>query len=225
MKVRGLWYDGPALDPYRHGPSARGGRHHGKWVIRRDPRDRRTTFFQDPDTHQWHTLRWAGLPSEGEIPSFSDGRVTELLKSAKQAGLKPKSDRELLPLLLKLIGGLVPVSAWPSQMPKSKRSEHAREVLQGQAAQEDRPRMAGDGDIPGAQSGAVVPLRWEERADAVAEAVDSDRRRRRQEAMLGKKSAIPPRLGEGIRRHSPFALDCVALEKPVTDPSEDKDTS
>jgi len=37
VKIRGLWYDGPALDGYRQEPSTRGGRHKGKWVIRRDP--------------------------------------------------------------------------------------------------------------------------------------------------------------------------------------------
>jgi hypothetical protein len=48
VKVRGLWYDGLALGPYRDERSARGGRHKGKWVIRRDPRDARAVFFQEP---------------------------------------------------------------------------------------------------------------------------------------------------------------------------------
>src|SRR6266702_3381129 len=105
VKIRGLWYDGPALDDYRKGPSTRGGQRKGQWVIRRDPRDRRFVFFQDPKTHEWHALRWTGLPPEGQVPSFGDARVTELLHAARQAGLTPKSDPELLPLLLELIGG------------------------------------------------------------------------------------------------------------------------
>ena len=48
VKIRGLWYDGPALDPYRSGPSAQGGAARGKWKIRREPRDRRHVFFCDP---------------------------------------------------------------------------------------------------------------------------------------------------------------------------------
>jgi transposase InsO family protein len=37
VKIKGLYYDGPALDRYRDGPSTRGGKQHkGRWVIRRD---------------------------------------------------------------------------------------------------------------------------------------------------------------------------------------------
>src|ERR1035441_4973800 len=41
VKIRGLWYDGPALDPYRSGPSPQGGVAKGKWKIHREPRARR----------------------------------------------------------------------------------------------------------------------------------------------------------------------------------------
>src|SRR5260370_1017445 len=141
VKIRGLWYDGPALDDYRKGPSTRGGQRKGQWVIRRDPRDRRFVFFQDPKTHEWHTLRWTGLPPEGQVPSFGDARVTELLHAARQAGLTPKSDPELLPLLLELIGGSIPVASWPTQIPKAKRTEHARVGAQTRAAPPDRPTL------------------------------------------------------------------------------------
>jgi Mu transposase, C-terminal len=139
VKICGLWYDGPALDAYRQEPSARGGRHKGKWVIRRDPRDARTVFFQDPKTHDWHPLRWVGLPPEGEVPAFSDARVRDLLVAARQAGLGPRSDAELLPLLLDLIGAHIPVEAWPTQMGKTERITHAREATQAHAAAADRP--------------------------------------------------------------------------------------
>jgi hypothetical protein len=26
--------------------------------------------------HDWHTLRWTGLPDDGEVPSFGDARLT-----------------------------------------------------------------------------------------------------------------------------------------------------
>ena len=151
VKIRGLWYDGSVLGPRRNSLSARGGRRKGRWVVRSDPRDRRFAYFQDPDTHQWHTLRWTGLPPEGEIPAFGDARAAELLRAAKAAGLKPRSDAELLPLLLELIGGRIPVDAWPAQMPRKKRKDHAREVLQAQAAATDRPEPPPRTAEPGKQ--------------------------------------------------------------------------
>ena len=59
VKVRGLWYDDPdVLRDYRGTASSRGGRRKGRWVIRRDPRDRRSVFFQDPVRHAWHAVAW-----------------------------------------------------------------------------------------------------------------------------------------------------------------------
>lgn len=220
VKIRGLWYDGPALNPYRHEASARGGRHKGRWMIRRDPRDARMVFFQDPDTHAWHTLRWTGLPTEGEVPSFSDARVRDLLAAARQAGLKPRTDAELLPLLLELIGAHIPVSAWPS-MPKPARTEHAREVTQADAAAADRASArpvqpvsnVDDTGTPHPRPArALKPTRrdttpgWTERARAGQQAVDSDRRRRREQAVAAQPVSPPPRLGEAFRRRSLFLL-------------------
>jgi hypothetical protein len=53
--------------------------------------------------------------------------------------MKPKSDTDLLPVLLKRIGSSNSVSKWPTQMKKSQRTEHARETQQARAAQDDRP--------------------------------------------------------------------------------------
>jgi hypothetical protein len=208
VKIRGLWYDGDALDDHRDSPSSRGGKYKRLWVVRSDPRDRRFTYFQDPRTHKWHTLRWTGLPPDGEIPAFGDARVEELARAAKAAGLKPKSDAELLPLLLELIGGHIPVEAWPTQMPKKKRKDHAREVLQGQAAAADRPAAHGAAVTqPG--NGAAVPLRrpeeWSERAHEVAAAVDNERRRRRQDAVREPPDP-PPLMSSRSRRRSVLAL-------------------
>lgn len=220
VKIRGLWYDSEALNAYRDGPSARGGRHKGTWVVRSDPRDRRFTYFQDPLTHDWHTLRWAGLPAVGEIPAFGDARVLELLRAARDKGLSPRTDAELLPLLLELIGGRIPVGAWPTQMPKKKRAEHAREVRQGEAAAADKPApLIADGALPAAPArsprddGTVASLPgqheecrgWEQRASTVASAVDAERLRRRQHAVPGQP-APPPRLGTSTRRRSVLAI-------------------
>jgi hypothetical protein len=206
VKIKGLWYDGPALDPYRDGPSARGGKKHkGRWVIRRDPRNRQFVFFQDPLTHDWHILRWTGLPPEGEVPSFGDARVEELLREAKKRGLEPKSDAELLPLLLELISAHIPVETWPTQMPKKKRRDHAREVLQGQTAAADRPSAAAAASAAARDDAPVVPLGWKERATEAAQAIDDERRRRREQA-VPERPLPPPRLGEAIRRRSIFAV-------------------
>jgi hypothetical protein len=215
VKVKGLWYDGPALDAYRDGPSARGGRFKGEWLIRRDPRDRRFTYFQDPLTHEWHTLRWRGLPEEDKVPSFGDARVTELLRAARRAGLAPRTDAELLPLLLELIGGHIPVSAWPTQLAKARRTGHAREALQGQAAEADRfpgPGSARPHGADPAAAASAAPLRARQAADAV----DTERRRRRERVMTGRPVTLPPRLGEGIRRNSPFLLAPDDGERPGT---------
>jgi hypothetical protein len=214
VKIKGLWYDGPALDRYRDGPSTRGGKKHkGRWVIRRDPRDRRFAYFQDPLTHDWHTLRWTGLPPEGEVPSFGDARVEELLRQAEYRGLKPKSDAELLPLLLELIGAHIPVAAWPTQMPKRKRKDHAREVLQGQAAAVDRPSTATASSAAVRDGASVVPLGWKDRAAEAVQAIDDERRRRREQA-VPERPLPPPQLGDTIRRRSIFAV-----------PQEDEDVS
>jgi hypothetical protein len=223
VKIRGLWYDGPGLEPYRHEPiSGRGGRHKGRWVVRRDPRDARTVFFQDPGTHAWHTLRWTGLPPDGEVPAFGDARVRDLLSAARQAGLKPRTDAELLPLLLDLIGAHIPVAAWPS-MPKAARTEHAREATQAAAAAADRasvrpvhavddtgtprPRQARHpATAAKPAAGDAAAAGWNERARAADQAVDADRRRRREQAVAAEPVSPPPRLGEAFRRRSLFLL-------------------
>ena len=140
VKIRGLWYDDEkVLRDYRGQRSARGGKHKGRWVIRRDPRDRRAVFFQDPLTHAWHPLAWTGLPAVGQMPAFGDARVRDLLKKAGACGMRPRSDTELLPVLLELIGSRIPVSQWPTQLSRSQRTEHAREVTQARSAESDRP--------------------------------------------------------------------------------------
>ena len=141
VKIGGLWYgkSDPALEPYQGELSDRGGKHKGKWVIRSDRRDRRAVFFQDPaDPAAWHVLRWNGLPPEGEIPVFSDKTAEELLREARASGLSPQSDADLLPVLLKLLGGLVPSGQWPTQLGKKEKKDRARETAQGDQAASDR---------------------------------------------------------------------------------------
>ena len=218
MKVRGLWYDSPELDSCRGTASSRGGQHKGRWVVRRDPRGRRSVFFQDPVTHAWHELPWTGLPPGGQAPAFGDARVRDLLRKAGACGLKPKSDAELLPVLLELIGARIPVSRWPTQMAKAERTEHAREVTRAQAARADKPAPpSGTADETGKAS--VIPLRggpgWPQRARQARDGIDAERRRRR-EAAVPVAPQPPPRLGASFREHNVFLLPEDDEEAPGT---------
>lgn len=192
VKVRGLWYDGPALDPLRHSRSERGGRRAGRWIVHRDPRDARHVFFPAPGQDGvWHTLRWTGMPPEGELPAFGDARVRELLAQAREAGLRPQSDSELLPLLIGLLSAHVPVSRWPGQPSKQQRS-HSREKAQGAAAQSDRNTARQPGK--------------EEQARQMVTALDSSRKSKRLSAAAGNPVTAPARLGDSLRRRSPLLL-------------------
>jgi hypothetical protein len=164
-------------------------------------------FFQDPaDPGKWHALRWNGLPPEGEIPAFSDKTAEELLREARAAGLSPKSDDDLLPVLLRLLGGAAPVSQWPTQMGKKEKKGRARETVQGDQAARDRhgsvsaaAARAEDGE------GKVVPLRWPEQASQARDAIDAERRRRREQA-VPQRPAPPGTLGDRLRSTSLLAL-------------------
>ncbi|MEV7770126.1 transposase [Kitasatospora sp. NPDC086791] len=200
VKILGLYYWADVLDEDRfHGPSSRGGRHKGKWVVRSDSRDRREVFFQDPDAPEsWHTLRWTGLPPEGEVPAFSDLNAEALLDQIRQAGLKPRSDAELLPVLLDILGSVIPVAQWPSKMQKREKTARSRRAAQAAQAAADRPQPAQSSELP-----RVVALRVEEAG--IAQAVDAERRRRR-EALPVRRPVPPPRLGDSLRRRSLFLL-------------------
>lgn len=205
VKIKGLWYSGDALEPYKDRASSRGGRHKQMWIVHREPRDRRVVFFQDPVSHEWHPLRWTGLPPEGEVPAFGDVRVEELLTRVRQAGLKPKSDTELLPVLLKLLGPYDPVSNWPSQLTKAQRTQYARETMQAKAAAADRPAVStGKAREPEAVAD-VVALEWPERSRQVTDAVDAERRRRR-ERETPPGAGLPPPLGASFRTRNLFVL-------------------
>ncbi|MEU0344015.1 hypothetical protein ABZ092_35005 [Streptomyces bobili] len=223
MKIRGLWYDDPdVLGDYRGELSTRGGKHKGKWVIRRDPRDRRQVFFQDPVTHDWHPLPWTGMPKAGQMPAFGDARASDLIKKADAAGLKPKSDAELLPVLLELTGSVVPVSKWPTQMKKSQRIEHARETHQAQAAQADRPSnppapAAKPASAPtGQEETAAKVLSWPGRAHQVQDAVAGERRRE----AVRPAPAPPPELGHSLRTRNVFVLPEDDLEEDRGGPDD-----
>jgi hypothetical protein len=165
-------------------------------------------FFQDPaDSSAWHVLRWNGLPPEGEVPAFSDATAADLLREARHRGLAPQSDAQLLPVLLELLGGLVPVKDWPTQLSRSQRTGHARQAAQARAAQADRggPAQPQPGTPAPDTAGKVVPLRWPERAREAREAIDSERRRRR-EAVVTSRPEPPPLLRDALRSQSRWRI-------------------
>ena len=104
-KIGRLHYNDPVLARFRDQDSTRGGAAKRRWVFKQDRRDLRAVFFQDPDTHDWHRIAWTGLPADGEVPAFGDARVDQLMQEVAERGLAPRSDKELLPVLLE---------CWPS---------------------------------------------------------------------------------------------------------------
>ncbi|WP_199854889.1 transposase [Streptomyces dioscori] len=216
VKIGGLWYgkDHPALREHWNKPSSRGGRHKGKWVTHADRRDRRTTFFQDPtDAEIWHVLRWNGLPDENDVPAFSSTTAATLLTAARQRGIRPHSDADLLPVLLELLGGIAPADEWPTAMSKGARARHARRTAQAAAARADRPGI--DEFAYGSSSTEISPITWARDARATESAVTSEMHRRRTAAVPGRPEP-PPSLGDTLQhRHLFAALD--ADDEPICD--------
>lgn len=209
VKILGLWYHHPVFDePRFQQPSARGGKHAGKWVVRSDRRDRRQVFFQDPADHEtWHILRWRGLPPEGEIPAFSDKTADALLTHVRANKIRIHSESELLEHLLGILGSVTPVDQWPSQAKKKagkkERVAQAREITRAQAAAADRPAAPVIADEP---APAGMPAAWAEHARTIDHAVDADRRRRREEALADVKPVAPATLHEALNRRPMFRL-------------------
>ncbi|MEU5547585.1 transposase [Streptomyces sioyaensis] len=209
VKILGLWYHHPVLDePRFQQPSARGGKHARQWVVRSDRRDRRQVFFQDDADHEtWHILRWRGLPPEGEVPAFSDKTAGALLAHVKANSIRIHSESELLEHLLGILGSVTPVDQWPSQAKKKagkkRRVAQAREITRAQAAAADRPAApaADDEQVP-----AAMPAAWAEHARTVDRAVDTDRRRRREEALAGTTPVAPATLHAALNRRRMFRL-------------------
>ncbi|MFI9341250.1 transposase [Streptomyces sp. NPDC052773] len=225
VKVKGLWYDAELLHtPDRN--STRGGRYKKQWVIHREPRDRRVVYFQDPATHEWHELRWTGLPPKGEMPAFGDARVEELLTRVREADLKPRSDAELVPILLEMLGAVDPVENWPSQLTKSQRVQHAREITQAKAAAADRPKQLAKLDEPprlSAVGAADAEPPWRERAREATESLDAHRRRRREAATSSRQPAEPAPLGSSRRGRNLFVIadDDDGPGAPAPQPTEE----
>ncbi|WP_285567829.1 transposase [Streptomyces sp. RTGN2] len=190
VKVGGLWYGArcPELERCRVAPAPRGGRHAGKWAVRRDPRDCRQVFIELDGT--WHALAWNALPEGEQVPAFGDARVSELLREAARAGLRPRTDAELLPVLLDLLAAVTPVEAWPGRPEaRKKAAARARELARARASLTDRP----------AEQPPAVPVHRAGPGKEVADAIMADRARRRRAAAGGTPPVAARALGDDVR--------------------------
>ncbi|MEU1216704.1 transposase [Streptomyces sp. NPDC005790] len=206
VKVGGLWYGArsPELETYRGVPAPRGGRHAGKWAVRRDPRDCRQVFIELDGA--WHALPWNALPDGDIVPAFDNTRVREILKEAARAGLRPRTDAELLPVLLDLLAAVTPVESWPGRPEaRKKAAARARELARARASIKDRPAR----QPPPASASNPAPGR------DVAAAITADRARRRQAAARGAPPVPAPSLGDDVRSR---------LLYPAARPSSDHGT-
>jgi len=104
VELRGLRYDGPGITPYRDRRSPYTGRHEGLWPIRYDPDDVSRVFFQDPDDHRWHTLRWVHAAAV-TVP-FSAETLAYARRLARQTSRFPDDRRALAELLERWDAGL-----------------------------------------------------------------------------------------------------------------------
>ncbi|MFE7780071.1 hypothetical protein [Streptomyces nigrescens] len=111
------------------------------------------------------------------------------MRELRSRGLAPKADKDLLPLLLDLIGDNVPVEEWPTRLTKTQRTEIAREEAQATAAAADRPELKPADEeaevlvpIPrqSVRVDNVVELPWRQRLEQGQAAIDDVRRRRRE---------------------------------------------
>jgi hypothetical protein len=91
-------------------------------------------------------------------------------------------------------------------MGKKEKKHRARETAQGEQAASDR-----NGPAPAAADraedggGKVVPLRWPGQAAQAGDALDAERRRRREQA-VPQRPAPPGSLGDQLRRTSLLAI-------------------
>lgn len=115
------------------------------YVVRSDRRDRRTVFFQEEAApEKWNVLRWSGLPSEGEVPAFSDKTAEALRAEVRQRNLAPRSDAELLPVLPELPGSVIPVEKRSTQVTKRELTARSRQTAQARTIGTERPKTAAE---------------------------------------------------------------------------------
>jgi hypothetical protein len=173
VEVHGLRYDGPALRRYRNCKSPYTGRHEGQWPLRYDPDDISRLYFQDPEDHSWHELRWIHA---SDVPVPFSG---EVLAYARRLALKtqqfPDDRRALAELLERWDAGLATdgtarrMALRLSQQRKSRLAAEATRPERGDDGPQDLPTVRalfGDAEPSGAGGPAGGDDDEEEELDA-----------------------------------------------------------
>jgi hypothetical protein len=71
VEIDGRRYHGDVLKKYENETSPYTGKAKGRWPIQVNPDDITRTYFRDPASRRWHTLRWEHAPSL-EMPLSED---------------------------------------------------------------------------------------------------------------------------------------------------------
>ncbi|GBF03881.1 hypothetical protein DAERI_010053 [Deinococcus aerius] len=132
VEYMGLYYDHPDLGPFRNQLSQDTHLKH-RWIFRRDPRDLRYLYFQNPRTGAW--VRLERKPTAFPHAQFTD----ELLQQAKDVAFKKtghvRSPEEVSAALDSLVRGI------QAEVPKLKQRrrelQRMQEVLRSEQDRED----------------------------------------------------------------------------------------
>jgi transposase InsO family protein len=125
VELRGLRYDGDAIDTYRGQQSPYGGTYGGKWPFRYDPRDRSKVFFCDPATGDWHELHWIGA---SELARPFDEQTLAFAKSLlRRRNGDARNEEETAAALNALLDRL---ERQQPQRTRAERKMFARELVQ-----------------------------------------------------------------------------------------------
>ncbi|RBY96716.1 hypothetical protein DQ237_08920 [Blastococcus sp. TF02-8] len=140
VQIRGLYYDGEALNGLRNEPSQFGGRVKGKWTVRYDPRDLRRVFLLDADG-VYQPLTWGG--ASRHTPCFNDRHAAALTSLRRKRGIAPHDQDALAEILLsEILAVHEPVTQWPTLSGTARRAIRERSRLQRQQQMVERDQAA-----------------------------------------------------------------------------------
>ena len=219
VKVRGLYYDGPALndDQVRNEPSPYGGRYKNLWTVKYDPRDLRRVFFLDRDG-VYQPLTWIG--ASRHTPCFNDRHAATLTSLRTKRGIAIHDQDALAEILLsEVLAVHEPVATWPTLSGTARKAIRDRSRHQRQEQKVERDQAASGvqrfaDSFTGEPDGEPeVPEFAPARPVSPVAALDTARVRKNAnhlspEQQDGVKAA--PRLGSGM--NSMFGFDAATLQ-------------
>ncbi len=140
VRVKGLRYDGDALNEYRNRDSSYGAKRKGKHPLRYDPRDYSRVFFQDPHDQEWHELEWVDAPPNAR--PFND---TLLAHAKGQLLARDESRTHSSQELAEVLEDIFDRVDRDKLMDPKERKAMTRAFIQGSQAERDRggPSLGG----------------------------------------------------------------------------------